>query len=665
MSLFNLSKAHQNSAAAAIDLAYSVFQANPKQQSAAGWLYPRAEYECFLLHRMRKAVARLKLKVGYPGEFHSPLPTAYFRRKMEPGPLSIRVNGTLSASFDGGDLVAERQEENCFFFELKVSGMLILKVDVNATESMMPSILPDPLSGWEASTDGELYETASPGGDPFGDKFPTLRLTPAEYAPGHYDAGCEILARVRIFSKQKPKFGCGESKFELENTDISLCEQTLELNEVRSGEWETPDPLAFRYLRIEAENPVRAECDAEFTPVRYSGAFSSDPELTRIWMSSAYTLRLCMRHFLIDGIKRDRLPWAGDLALSLLANAYTFADPEPVRKTLTVLGRAGIRRKHINGITDYSLWLLISHDLYQRYFADPAFLKRQYAEISDMADVLFEQSETGFLLPGDWVFVDWVHSRKEPECEWNTAEKQTALQILFFWAMNSAAALAERMNDSVLAERCRNKAKDLQTTLLARAFDPETGLFRANPDDPSLGFYRHANYYAVLSGLIEGERARSVMHRLCLKELPPVGTPYQAALEILAMIRTGFCETALAEIRRIWGGMLKLGATTFFEAYDESLTGNSIYAFYNRPYALSLCHAWSAGPAALLPILLFRCEPNSDGWRTFRCSPSPLLQNGDAATIPTPLGEIRLWMENGRFVHEIPAGTALRTDAPC
>ena len=118
-------------------------------------------------------------------------------------------------------------------------------------------------------------------------------------------------------------------------------------------------------------------------------------------MCSAYPLRLCIRHFLIDGIKRDRLPWAGDLALSLLANAYTFADPEPVRRTLTILGDAGIGEQHVNGATDYTLWLLICHDLYLRYFEDPAFLERLYPGIAAMVRHLLESSSP-FLPPGSW-----------------------------------------------------------------------------------------------------------------------------------------------------------------------------------------------------------------------------------------------------------------------
>ena len=85
-------------------------------------------------------------------------------------------------------------------------------------------------------------------------------------------------------------------------------------------------------------------------------------------MGSAYTLRLCMHDFILDGIKRDRLPWAGDLAVSLVANAYSFADGSIVARSLSVLGRAGIEKADINGIVDYSLWWVVCHDLYQLYF---------------------------------------------------------------------------------------------------------------------------------------------------------------------------------------------------------------------------------------------------------------------------------------------------------
>ena len=647
-----LDRAHRDSVAAVIDPAWSAEKRFPEAPAPAGWLYPPGEYERFLLRKMRREVEEMKLRVGYPGCFRQPAPVSWFRREATGAPLRLRCSGTLSARLDGTPLAVERQEDGTYRLAPGGSGQLILRVESSSPGEVQPAILPDSALGWEGSADGTRYEPVLPGGDPAGDRLPTLRVTPVEYAPGRYDFGRELIATVRIWSESEPEFGFGESKFELENRDPALSEQTLELVETAPGCRETRGPLAFRYLRVEADSPVRIECDAQFTPECYRGAFAADEELNRIWMCSAYTLRLCIRHFLIDGVKRDRLPWAGDLALSLLANAYTFADPEPVRRTLTILGDAGIAETHVNGATDYTLWLLICHDLYQRYFGDYAFLERHYPKIAETIRLLLETADP-FLPPGQWVFIDWVNSRREPERGWNTAEKESALQILFFQALEAAAALAERVEDRQLADRCRRHAERLRERLLAM-FDTRRGLFPANPEHPELGFYRHANCFAVLSGLTGPERSRAIMEKLRGDELPPVGTPYQAAMEILAFIRTGFHDEALARIRAIWGGMLRRGATTFFEAWDPAQTGDGQYAFYQRPCGLSLCHAWSAGPAALLPLLFFGCEPASDSWRTFRLTPSPLLCENEAATIPTPAGAIRLRWEDGRLRSEYP-----------
>ena len=90
-----------------------------------------------------------------------------------------------------------------------------------------------------------------------------------------------------------------------------------------------------------------------------------------------------MHEFLMDGIKRDRLPWAGDLAMSMMVNAYTFADREIVRRTIAMLGREGIAQTDINDIADYSLWWLIAQDRYQLFFGDRLHLQREWPRIKN------------------------------------------------------------------------------------------------------------------------------------------------------------------------------------------------------------------------------------------------------------------------------------------
>jgi hypothetical protein len=49
--------------------------------------------------------------------------------------------------------------------------------------------------------------------------------------------------------------------------------------------------------------------------------------------------------------------------------------------------------------------------------------------------------------------------------------------------------------------------------------------------------------------------------------------------------------------------MLDLGATTFWEGFNPAEKGEEHLVFYDRPYAKSLCHAWSSAPVFLLRIL--------------------------------------------------------------
>ena len=72
---------------------------------------------------------------------------------------------------------------------------------------------------------------------------------------------------------------------------------------------------------------------------------------------------------MVDGLKRDRMPWVGDQAISILANAHSFGDATIAYDSHLALGSP--RNGYVNGISDYSLWWLIAADLLHRYFPRP------------------------------------------------------------------------------------------------------------------------------------------------------------------------------------------------------------------------------------------------------------------------------------------------------
>ena len=95
----------------------------------------------------------------------------------------------------------------------------------------------------------------------------------------------------------------------------------------------------------------------------------------------------------------------------------------------------------------------------------------------------------------------------------------------------------------------------------------------------------------------------SIGRHLAAAELPQVGTPYVSAYEAMALIKCGRKDDAKALVEKVWGSMLDAGATSVWEGFNPEEKGDERWLFYGRPFGKSLCHAWSAAPVFLLPML--------------------------------------------------------------
>lgn len=95
-----------------------------------------------------------------------------------------------------------------------------------------------------------------------------------------------------------------------------------------------------------------------------------------------------------------------------------------------------------------------------------------------------------------------------------------------------------------------------------------------------------------------------------------------AGFEYMALSRMRAPERMLKQMKEYWGGMIAQGATSFWEGYDANEDEVKQYGFYGRPFGKSLCHAWSSGPAALIPSELLGIRPLSDGLGDLRDRPA-------------------------------------------
>ena len=71
-------------------------------------------------------------------------------------------------------------------------------------------------------------------------------------------------------------------------------------------------------------------------------------------------------------------------------------------------------------------------------------------------------------------------------------------------------------------------------------------------------------------------------------------TPYMHHYVIEAMMKLGMKNEAVLYLKKYWGGMIELGADTFWEAY---IPDEPDFSPYNDRMINSLCHAWSCTPS--------------------------------------------------------------------
>ena len=132
-------------------------------------------------------------------------------------------------------------------------------------------------------------------------------------------------------------------------------------------------------------------------------------------------------------------------------------------------------------------------------------------------------------------------------------------------------------------------------------------------------------------------------------DVPAITTPYMRFYELETLLIDGRHEQVLKEIRDYWGGMLREGATSFWEKYVPSESGTQHLAMYGRPYGKSLCHAWGASPVYLLGKYYLGVRPTRPGYEEFEIRPSLGDLDWLEGDVPTPNGMIHVEMNR----HEV------------
>ena len=477
-------------------------------------------------------------------------------------------------------------------------------------------------------------------------RLPTLRQEPvAQESIGEgmlYDFGRETFGYVRLSGLVGvAHIYYGESREEA--LDKAHCE-TLD---VVSPHQELGSK-AFRYIYVETADNSHYDSlsmDYEYAPYdeSHSGTFAcSDKLLNKIWEVGAYTMDLTTREFFLDGIKRDRWTWSGDAIQSYLMNYYLRFDTECVKRTIRQLRGKDPVTAHINTIMDYTFYWFKSILDYYQYTGDLTFISEMYPKMCTLMDYVLERTNSDGLVEGkadDWIFVDWVdfpmHKRGVLAFE----------QILFYKAlmtMHTCATLLHQTDPyQQLAENVICKTRQLLWNDDLQAWEHAIEEGEINHQ-----ITKFPNIFAILYDIVDDATKRNIVDSVMENnKIDPITTPYMRFYELEALCMMGRQTQVLQEIRNYWGGMLREGATSFWEKYIPSEQGTEHLAMYGRPYGKSLCHAWGASPVYLLGRYFLGIQPTQPGYATWEARPYLADLEWMEGRVPTPNGIIHIRME--------------------
>ena len=370
--------------------------------------------------------------------------------------------------------------------------------------------------------------------------------------------------------------------------------------------------MAGRYLKVEVLGASK-DFDCALSSVTFDAVSSAgeeqvrmpenlSPELQDIYRVSVATLQECMQTVYEDGPKRDRRLWSGDLYLQSLVNRYSFRNFDLTKRCLylfaalaaddgTIISNIIEQPYPHPQIGSYMItYCLLWNSTLLEYLIDTG----DTATAQDLWQVAKRQMEDALSYVGAdyifdihkrdvWIFFDWR--------EHEGLDVSAAMQAACVFALDQTYDLARRLGRTDDVKRYPDIAAKMRRAAIKQMYDAKRGVILSGPDRQ---LSVQSQTWAVKAGILSGAKARKALTTaLADRQAIQPGTPYATHYVVEAMVLAGMHAEARAYLIDYWGGMVRKGADTFWEAYDPDNDFLSPYDFFP---VNSACHAWSCTP---------------------------------------------------------------------
>ncbi|KAF4624323.1 hypothetical protein G7Y89_g13849 [Cudoniella acicularis] len=500
-----------------------------------------------------------------------------------------------------------------------------------------------------------------------------------------------------------------------------------EFNASGTGSYTMPDKAlrgGFRYLTLFLMTTSNATadvtsitCNIGFQPTwsnlrAYQGYFhSNDDLLNKIWYSGAYTLQtnsvpvntgrwvpMLSKGWanngtlgsgdttIVDGAKRDRAVWPGDMGIAVPSTQVSIGDLEPVKNALQVM---------------YDNQLSVSPD----FGISEPHSERENGVYHNPTTGAFPEAGPPLLQLGSdtyhmWTMIgtynyNFIYNKVGQSgllnvtglrdwARWQTGFNGSEPNMILYKTLMTGADLAAWVGDTTnLTSTWQQQAASLKKAINTYCWDAGYGAFKDNATATTL-HPQDANSMAILFDVVDtSTKAESISTNL-LKNWTPIGaqtpelpnniSPFISGFEIQAHLTIGQTARALELIRRCWGWYLNNPNGTESTVIEGYLTNGTFGYRANRGYDydasyVSHSHGWSSGPTSALTTYILGLSITSPAGQTWKLSP----QFGDLTNVEggfvTGLGKYQaswnLEIRGYKLTYNTPSGTSGRLELPC
>jgi hypothetical protein len=184
-------------------------------------------------------------------------------------------------------------------------------------------------------------------------------------------------------------------------------------------------------------------------------------------------------------------------------------------------------------------------------------------------------------LRSSWIFFDWRAG----------LDVTAPMQAAMIFALKQTYELAQMLGKEAEVKEWKTLEKNMIKAARKHMYDKAAGVV-VSGSDRQVSVLSQA--WMVKAGVLNEKEAQKALRTVMADpESVKPGSPYGTHYVIDAMVLCGMNDEARTYLVDYWGGMVKKGADTFWEAYDPNDDYISPYNFHPLN---SYCHAWSCTP---------------------------------------------------------------------